>query len=487
MDVEKTTINVLLSEGESRPSDTSPPEVAGKTKRAWAGKRLVALVAGVAVLSLLAGIALMQFVISPAELAARTEPPEAGPVTALVEERTIENTIVTRGEVTYAGSREVEIDTAESDGRPIITGHVPKVGDLLGAGDIALEVVGRPVVVLKGALPAYRTLSIGMRGPDVLQLKKALDKMGYWAGDTDSDLFEWDTSAAVGALYEEIGYAPATGAEGSHEALRAAEASARSAEIALTRAQNAYNQAARHPEGADLGADALEVEEAEYALSAAYEDLEEAEIGVQPVLPAGEVLFLTSLPRRVDEVYVRRGDTLSGPAMVVSGAKLTIEGTVSQQDADLLEKGMVATYTTASGEEREATITKISAPRSNASSSEGNQDDAPDEGVQTSDRFTVRLNPGKLSKEEISQLRGTNVRLRIPVASTDGVVLAVPLAALSASADGGNRVELLVPEADDPYRVETVQVSPGLAAGGYVEISSDDARIEPGAKVVVGR
>ena len=65
--------------------------------------------------------------------------------------------------------------------------------------------------------------------------------------------------------------------------------------------------------------------------------------------------------------------------------------------------------------------------------------------------------------------------------------MAVPLAALSAAPDGGNRVEILVPTQADPFATETVAVSVGLAAGGFVEIKSDDARVEPGAKVVVGR
>ena len=486
MSTKKTTMETLLNESED--SDASGKAAREPVSRkVWAGKRLVALVGSVAVLSLVAGAVLMQFVVSPAELAARTEPPEAGPVTAVIEERSIENAIVARGEVTYADSKEVEIDASDGEGRPIVTGHVPKVGDLLEAGDVALEVVGRPVIVLRGALPSYRTLSIGMRGPDVIQLKKALNKLGYWAGDLDSDLFEWDTSAAVGQLYEDVGYEPSTGGEEAQEAYREAEATVRAAETALARAQASYNQALASTSKDDPIVDALEIEEAEDTLSVAYEQLEEAEIGVQPILPSGEVLFLTSLPRRVDEVFVRRGDSLSGAAMIVSGAKLTIEGTLSEQDAELLEKGMIAFYTTANGEEKEAKITKIIPPRASASNSNDDSGDSYDGGGQASDRYTVRLNPGKLSKEEIEALRGKNVRLRIPIASTEGEVLVVPLAALSAGADGGNRVELLVPVADDPYQVETVQVSVGLAAEGFVEIKSDDSRITSGAKVVVGR
>lgn len=489
MEFKKTTIGEVLSEPNQNESQGETPEQdgkAGKAPKVWAGKRLVALIASVAVLSLLAGVAIMQFIVSPAEMAARTEPPEAGPVTAPVEEKVIENTITTRGEITYADSVEVEIDTSFAEGRAIVTGQVPKVGDLLDAGDVALEVTGRPVIVLSGGLPAYRSLSIGMRGPDVVQLKKALDKLGYWAGDVDSDLFEWDTATAIGALYDDVGYEASAGGEEAQESLRSAQANVRSAEIAVTRANSAWNQASQQSGVTDLSVENAEIEEAQAALADAYEALEAAQAAVLPTLPSGEVLFLGSLPRRVDDIYVRRGDTLTGNAMVVSGAKLTIEGTLSKQDADLLKEDMKATYATPGGQDKEATITKIEAPRSGGSSDSGDEG-GDGGGASSSDRYTIRLDPGKLTAEEISDLRGANVRLRIPVASTDGKVLAVPLAALSAAADGGNRVELLVPEPDDPYKTEMVEVSAGLAAGGSVEITADDPRIQPGAKVVVGR
>ena len=143
-----------------------------KKQRPWAGKRLVALIAAVAVVSLLAGVLIMQFLVSPAELAARTEAPEPGPVTAVVEERVIENVVTTRGEVTYADPVQVTVDTAFTEGRPIVTGQVPEVGAVFEAASVALEVVGRPVIVLPGELPSYRSLSIGMRGPDVFQLSR---------------------------------------------------------------------------------------------------------------------------------------------------------------------------------------------------------------------------------------------------------------------------------------------------------------------------
>lgn len=457
-------------------------------KKAWAGKRLVALVAAVAVVSLAAGIALMQFIVSPAELAARTEAPEPGPVTALVQEQVIENTVVTRGEVTYADSVDVDIDTGSAEGRPIVTGQVPEVGTIFNPGSVALAVTGRPVIVLQGELPSYRTLSIGMSGPDVLQLKQALSAMGYYPGDVNSDYFQWDTATAVGQLYQNVGYQPPTGGPEAQEALRMAQDAVRQAEAAVERANIEWNEAAA-VEGGNTAIASANITEAKAQRSAAYDALEEAQIGVQPTLPSGEVLFLPSLPRRVDAVYVKRGDQVSNPAMMVSGADLTIVGTVSAQDAALLEAGMPAYYTGPDGEELTATVVSVEAPSSAPSN---NEDDEGGSGggsgtSGTAGRYRLTLNPGELTEDQISALRGTNVKVDIPVASTDGEVLAVPIAALSASSDGGSVVELLVPTDADPFATERIPVETGLAAGGFVEVSSDDSRIASGAKVVVGR
>ncbi|QBE50170.1 hypothetical protein EVS81_03430 [Leucobacter triazinivorans] len=434
----------------------------------------------------------MQFVVSPAEIAARTAPPEPGPVTAPVEERVIENTIVARGEVTYADAIDVTIDAAAGEERPVVTGHVPEIGTVLKPGNIALEVAGRPVIVLPGTLPAYRMLSVGMRGPDVVQLKDALGALGYAAGDPGSDLFDYDTAAALGALYEQTGYEAADGGSEARLALRDAERAVRDANTAVAQAQadlkDASDGGARNVIGEQAAVNSAWVE-----LTDAQESLVTAQEGVLPRLPSSEVLFLGDLPRRVDDVSVARGDILSGSPMSVSGAALTIIGSLSKQDAELLSEGDEAFYPGPGGEELHATVQRIAAPASRGESEDGSQEEGASDGnggggQSGGDRYTVTLSPGDLTSEQIEALRGTNVRLRLPIASTDGEVLAVPLAALSAGSGGENRVELLI-DAKNGADAETeiVEVEAGLAADGYVEIISEEPRLVAGAKVVVGR
>lgn len=469
------------STADSGASDPAAP----KAKRSWSGTRLVALIAAVAVVSLLAGVAVMQFIVSPAEIAARTAPPEPGPVTAPVEERVIENTIVARGEVTYADAVEVSIDSAGGEDRPVVTGHVPEVGTVFNAGNVALELAGRPVIVLSGGLPSYRTLSVGMRGPDVVQLKTALTAMGYWAGDTASDVFEYDTAVALGALYEQTGYTAATGGPEAQLTLRDAERGVRDANTSLAQAQAVLSDA-KDGGATNLIGEQAAVNAAWEALSDAQEMLVTAQEGVLPRLPSSEVLFLSDLPRRVDDVSVSRGDILSGSPMSVSGAALTIVGTLSRQDAELLTEGSEAFYPGPDGDELIATVQKIEAPKSGGSGGEGEQGGTGGQGG--GDRYTVTLSPGELSSEQIEALRGTNVRVRIPIASTDGEVLAVPIAALSAGSGGEDRVELLIDIKNGAdAETEIIAVEAGLAADGFVEITPDDPRVEAGAKVVVGR
>ena len=80
-------------------------------------------------------------------------------------------------------------------------------------------------------------------------------------------------------------------------------------------------------------------------------------------------------------------------------------------------------------------------------------------------------------------LQNTNVRVRVPVSSTQGEVLAVPLAALTAGPGGESRVELA---GTGGKASSLVTVTTGLAADGYVEISSAESPLVAGDLVVVG-
>ncbi len=81
------------------------------------------------------------------------------------------------------------------------------------------------------------------------------------------------------------------------------------------------------------------------------------------------------------------------------------------------------------------------------------------------------------------EIIGTNVRVTIPVSSTGGEVLAVPAAALSATAAGDTILQV----EDQDSTLRTVTVEPGLAAGGLVEVTPIEGDLAEGDWVVVGR
>ena len=181
------------------------------------GNRVIWVIAAVAVVSLIAGIALSRFVISPADAASNAAAPEGGLITVPVEFRALSNNVTIRGDANFADSVEVTVETGDLGGPAVVTGQVPEVGATLGAASVALEVTGRPVIVLPGDLPVYRTLRVGVSGPDVLQLKQALQSLGINPGNAASNVFDAATSAAVAALYATVGYPAPESAEGTTE------------------------------------------------------------------------------------------------------------------------------------------------------------------------------------------------------------------------------------------------------------------------------
>jgi hypothetical protein len=95
----------------------------------------------------------------------------------------------------------------------------------------------------------------------------------------------------------------------------------------------------------------------------------------------------------------------------------------------------------------------------------------------------VVLVPGELTPEQVAALQGSNVRVTIPVSSTGGAVLAVPLAALTAGPGGESRLEVM----GDDGTTTLVEVETGLAADGYVEVTGVDRDLAEGELVVIGK
>lgn len=487
------------------------------------GNRVIWVIAVVAVVSLIAGIALSRFVISPADAASNAAAPKGGLITVPVEFRALSNNVTIRGDANFADSVDVTVETGDLGGPAVVTGQVPEIGATLGAASVALEVTGRPVIVLPGDLPVYRTLRVGVSGPDVVQLKQALQSLGINPGDVASNVFDSATAAGVAALYASVGYPAPESPEGTTENIASANEGVSSAQDNLTAANIALQKAKAGPSQVDIieqgnlvaaaqrdvdaecttnppsnacldaqgvlalaqatsaqvlapgdtSAESANVASANRALSAAKTLLAEAKEGALTYLPSSEVLYLAGLPRRVDDVTVKRGSTITASVMRVSGATIVVDASAAETDAKLLEVGDRAVLSMPDDTEHGATITAINPHQT-------------DTGTVDATRFDVLLEPDELTPEQLQVLQGNNVKVSIAVGETEGEVLAVPLAALTAGAGGESRVEIVDPDGDGKETI-LVEVTTGLAADGYVEIQPVSGTLDEGDLVVVGR
>ncbi len=81
--------------------------------------------------------------------------------------------------------------------------YVPKEGTIINFGEVLFAVDNKPVILVEGATPFYRTLDLNSdAGPDVLQLEEALVFLGYAAEDfVPDEIFDETTSNMLNALY----------------------------------------------------------------------------------------------------------------------------------------------------------------------------------------------------------------------------------------------------------------------------------------------
>lgn len=583
---------------------------AGRPEAARRRSRRLAVVMALVVAAAGGGWVVGSRVRSPAAAAAERKPPVPSPITVPVEKRALSNDLTRRGSVRFDQVTPLTLAGAvggESGGAQVVT-RVPGLGDELTEGGTVLEVNGRPVFVLQGAQPTYRTLTPGAKGKDVEQLEAALARLGFDPGAQDG-VYDAATQAAVQQLYESKGYTAQGPSSQEQTALREARKAAADAADRVREATKALAEAGKGPSGADLlsmqndikqatqgveaakadaaradaeaaaavTARAAEVEAAKLAAvqaadalatatrtgqdpvdptrpcdaacrtrlqaevdarnaavtaaagaldtakaavaataarnkadvtraedqlalaharladakaprdtSAAAKNLEAAkdaaaqaaseeaalEARTGTVVPAGEVLFLPELPRRIDSVKAKVGDAVSAEFATASGSNLAIDSSVDAADAGKLKLGMkVQVRLTDIDRRLEGTIDAIA--------------EKPGTNGAPSGQVYVRVKPDDLA--DAAQLNGLGVVVTIPLQSTNGKeVLTVPVAAISTRADGTSWLRVL--DGTTATAAERdVQVQVGLQGQGVVEVNPmGGARLAAGDRVAVG-
>lgn len=205
---------------------------------------------------------------SPDQAAARAAEPEPSWITAPVEFRILSSTLVTRGDIGPETRTDVRVPTSV-EGEPVLTQAVVAAGDLVDDGERVVEVSGRPVFVLQGDTPVYRSLQPAMTGDDVAALQASLVRLGYDIADDEVGTFGATTKIAVDAFYNAAGYAPVPTSATYPADLAAAERLVGDAEAAVTVAQTALSTGTTGPAASEIAQADEDVAAAQRALDAA--------------------------------------------------------------------------------------------------------------------------------------------------------------------------------------------------------------------------
>lgn len=169
-----------------------------------------------------------------------------------------------------------------------------------------------------------------------------------------------------------------------------------------------------------------------------------------PMVPMSEVVFLPDEPLQVASLTATVGDVVTEPLITFTADGLTLTARLDPASAALVEVGMeVAVHAEMTGYSGTGTVAAIGEPT---------RDEATGRLV-----IPVTVDPTQSWPPELD---GQDVRVTITTARTSGEVLAVPVAAISSSADGRTTVTVLTGDG----RQLLVEVTVGVSADGWVEV-----------------
>ena len=138
-------------------TEVAVPRGARRRRLWWLAAATVLVVVGVG------GWVVGQQVQSSDQAASLAAPPTPSWIAADVEQRVLAQTVISRGDVRPQVSILLGVPSS-IEGSPVLTAIGVRVGDAVTEGTRVMEVSGRPVFVLRGDVPVYRSLRPGMTG-----------------------------------------------------------------------------------------------------------------------------------------------------------------------------------------------------------------------------------------------------------------------------------------------------------------------------------
>ncbi len=292
-----------------------PHTVDGPARRNWLLVSALAAFVAIALAAYLVGRGSR----TPAQIVAQARPPGRTLLTAAVHRTHPKAVFVFRATLRDERPEGVSFPPP-AGGLAVVSALDVHVGSVLADGGLVGAVAGSPVIVLSGAVPAYRTMAPGDSGVDIRELQEGLNAVdGLSTGEDPSGFYGPGTAAAVARLYEHYGYAPTT---------------------ETTRLEGSGT--ASKPQ--------------RYA-----------------TVPMGEVAFVTHLPATVASVPSLGAELRSGkPFVLLSSGRLLLSTETNANSASLLRKGLPGIATSdISGRSIRVRVTSVGAPQPSSDPTSG--------------------------------------------------------------------------------------------------------------------
>lgn len=385
----------------------------------------------------------------------------AGDTTASVTRRTLSESSTVDGTLGYGTTLELYDRLAGT------FTWLPSVGAVIGRDETLWRIDDLPIVLMYGSVPAYRTLEQGVSdGPDVTELNHNLIDLGFdpYGAITDDESFGAATAAAVKRWQEAEGLSQSGVVELGRVVFAPGARRVTEVKVALGQDPPGTGEApGTKPEGKSPGkgkgkpakgkpAKDEPAKESPAKEKPAKEEPAKADPG--KASPSGES------PAAAGEV-----------ALMTTSTQQFVQLKVKPEQQQLARVGETVTVLLPSGGQARGHVTQVSTVASEASGSGGEGKGSPsgESGESTIpvtialDRHVAHLDEAPVSVELVKGIRRN--------------VLTVPATALIATAGGGYAVEAL-----ERGQRATVPVTPGMFAGGYVQV--EGAGVREGTTVI---
>jgi hypothetical protein len=398
---------------------------------------------------------------TPGEIAARAAAPPPSEITVAVNVERLTHLVELSCQPQARTQIPLTVPTGSDGSAPIVTGLPAKDGASVRSGRVAIEISGRPLLVLSGQLPAFRDMRPGGSGPDVRQLQRELVAHGWLAARAVTGMYDGPTSTAVEKMYLAAGYQPSWTSPDAKTTLRNAAEAVAAATTALADANSAKP------------VDKAAISAAKTKLADARQALADTTNQVGAAVPQAELAFVPGGSAHLELGTLTLGTHLSSNsgAALTSGAEV-LSCPVTDFDPSLLQAGQPATIDTGGALPATAGLLEVD------TAAAGSGPDTSSGGATGTIATALVSLPKSLQTIAAS---GSPTTVHVQIAQAPAVGTVVPLSALWARPGGTTVVQVLRGSSfvDDPVSVTfqadglaQVEATQPLTAADRVRVGS---------------